>query len=365
VIALFAAGDAERKSLEGAEIDGSVGCGAAAAVIAQVVADDGFVERVHAVIDIDGRSGRFAAAHSGLFAFIGMVIGVDGRIVTEENEIVAVAAIGEADGGLFAERLLHAGPPGFGVLPGGIRTVKLVCAEGVVHVGEGDIGGSPGGDEVGAGGKLEIAVVAVGHKAAGKIAGEAELLGDAADGIGKGAALLIGPEVADSGAEPELETFGRSGDDVDDAAGGIGAVHGGAGTAQHFDSGDGIERHGNIHVVMAGLDVVETEAVEQHQGLFEVGAADGEIVLHAIGRAGLEVERRIEAQGIDQGIEEQRLRAHGKYGDGAIDFIDGERLVGAGHHHGFVLRRGLGEDGKQGKKQQKWRAQEIRIPGPE
>ena len=48
---------------------------------------------------------------------------------------------------------------------------------------------------------------------------------------------------------------------------------------------DGIERHRDIHIVMAGLRVAQPLAVEQHQRLREGAAADREVGLHAIGRA--------------------------------------------------------------------------------
>ena len=64
--------------------------------------------------------------------------------------------------------------------------------------------------------------------------------------------------------------------------------------AQHFDAVDGIERHGDIHVVVAGLRVAQALAVEQHQRLAESAAADREIGLYAIGRAFLQVERGVQ-----------------------------------------------------------------------
>ena len=56
--------------------------------------------------------------------------------------------------------------------------------------------------------------------------------------------------------------------------------------SQHFDLRDGIQRHGDIHVVMAGLRVVQPHAVQQHQRLGVAGAANRKVVLNAIGRAG-------------------------------------------------------------------------------
>ena len=93
--------------------------------------------------------------------------------------------------------------------------------------------------------------------------------GELAEGAGERDALLVDAVIADGGAEAEFGGFRRLGDDVDDAAGRVGAVHGGARAAHHLDARDGIERDGNIHIVMAGLGVVEALAVEQDERLAE------------------------------------------------------------------------------------------------
>ena len=92
---------------------------------------------------------------------------------------------------------------------------------------------------------------------------------------------------------------------------------------------------------MAGLRVVETHAVEQHEGLAEAGAADGEIGLHAVGRALGEVERGVELEQIDQRVEHQALAAHRKHADGAVDLFERHGLEGAGDDHGIVPFGGL------------------------
>ena len=97
------------------------------------------------------------------------------------------------------------------------------------------------------------------------------------------------------------------GDEVDGAADGVGAVEGGAGAVEDVDAGDGVERDGDVEVEVAGLGVVDAEAVEQDERLLEGGAADGEVGLHAVGGAGLEVEGGVEAEVVDDAVEEQRL----------------------------------------------------------
>ena len=103
----------------------------------------------------------------------------------------------------------------------------------------------------------------------------------------------------------------------------------------------GIHRHGNVHVVMAGLYVVEPQAVQHDEGLAEARPADGQIVLHAAGSA-------------RQAVDEEARVAHRQQADGAIDFVERERLIGAGYDDGFMRRRrllGLGQT--NGKWQQK------------
>jgi hypothetical protein len=74
---------------------------------------------------------------------------------------------------------------------------------------------------------------------------------------------------------------------------------------------DGIERHRDIHIVVAGLRVAQALAVEQHQRLGEGAAAYRKVGLHAIGRAFLKIERRVGAQQVDQRVEHQAVGAPG------------------------------------------------------
>src|ERR1039458_6386456 len=201
-----------------------------------------------------------------------------------------MAAEGEADFGLLAEVLLDAGEPGFGVFPGWVVAVELVGAEGVVHVGEVERSVAYIGGEAGGGDELEIAVVAVGFEAGGEIAGERNFFGELFAQDAEREALLIDAVVAEGGAEAEFGNGGWRGDDIDDAADGVRAIERGTGAAHDFNALDVFERHRDIHVGVAGLRVAEAHAVEQDEGLAEAGAADGEIGLHAIGRALLEVE---------------------------------------------------------------------------
>ena len=196
---------------------------------------------------------------------------------------------------------MQAGEPDLGVLEGIVVAVELVGAVGTVAVAQGDVGDAEGVLQMGLGAELEIAVVAVVGEAVGEVAREGDGLGPGSEDEGAIGALLVGAEVAESEADGEVAGFGSAGDEVDRAAHGVGAVHGGTGAFENFDAVDGSDGNGEVHAVVAGLDVADAQAVEQDQGLAEVGAADGDVGLDAVGRALLQVDGGIELEEIDRG----------------------------------------------------------------
>jgi hypothetical protein len=92
---------------------------------------------------------------------------------------------------------------------------------------------------------------------------------------------------------------------------------------EDVDAGDGVERDGDVEVEVAGLGVVDAEAVEEDEGLLEGGAAEGEVGLDSVGGSGLQVERRVLAEEVDDGVGDERLVAWVDEVDGAVAF--GER----------------------------------------
>ncbi len=80
---------------------------------------------------------------------------------------------------------------------------------------------------------------------------------------------------------------------------------------EDVDSGDGVEGDGDVEVEVAGLGVVDAEAVKEDEGLLEGGAAEGEVGLDAVGGAGLEVEGCVLAEEIDDGVRGEGLFAGG------------------------------------------------------
>ena len=178
-----------------------------------------------------------------------------------------------------------------------------------------------------------------------KVAGEGKLFGHPGGAGRDRPPLLIGAETPHRRAQADLHPFGGLGNDVDHAAGRVGAIECGAGAAHDFHAGYSIERDGDVHVVMPGLDIVEALAVEQHEGLSEIRAADGEIGLHSVGGALLEIERRVEPEQVEERIEHQGVAAGGEHANGAIDLFERHGLEGAGHDDGFMRRRLLGRCG--------------------
>jgi hypothetical protein len=75
---------------------------------------------------------------------------------------------------------------------------------------------------------------------------------------------------------------------------------------------------------VAGLGVVDAEAVEEDEGLLEGGAAEGEVGLNAVGGASLEVEGGVLTEEIDYGVGDEGLIAWVDEIDGAVAFGEGE-----------------------------------------
>ncbi len=160
--------------------------------------------------------------------------------------------------------------------------------------------------------------------------------------------MLGGAIVAASGLGGQREAISRGrdcglrSDEVDSASDGVRAVKGRAGAVKDFDAGDRVERDRDIEVEMTGLGVVDAEAIKQKQGLLEGGAANGKVGLDAAGGAGLEVERRIEAEVIDNAVEEQRLGARIEGLDGAVALGEGNGLDRGGDGDGLSDRSRYG-----------------------
>src|ERR1035437_9907095 len=112
---------------------------------------------------------------------------------------------------------------------------------------------------------------------------------------------------------------------------------------------------------MPGLRVVEAHAVEQHQRLAEARAADGEIALHAVGRAFFPGERRGQLEEIPQRVEHQRLAARRKHPDGAVDLFERHGFEGPGDDHGVALLRHLLGEGEYRCKREEKEESEVQI----
>ena len=90
---------------------------------------------------------------------------------------------------------------------------------------------------------------------------------------------------------------------------------------------------------MAGLGVVQSQAVEQDQDLAERGATNGKVGLDSVRRALLEIERRIELEKIEKraGGEAQVLRVDDM--NRPVGFFEGNWLPCSGNDDGLRRRR--------------------------
>jgi len=168
------------------------------------------------------------------------------------------------------------------VLVEGVREagadVLVVCASGAeAEAGDGDLGTGEvfvleGGGLAMEGAAAKSEAEAFGDDGAGEV--EVALRGIAVVGVGLEGAADGG------GAGPALADF--AGDDVDDAAHGIGAVEGGHGAADDFDAfdgGDGRHEAGGGFAKAVGGDAaggVLAAAVDEHEGVVAGHAADAD-----------------------------------------------------------------------------------------
>ena len=129
-----------------------------------------------------------------------------------------------------------------------------------------------------------------------------------------------------------------AGDDVDDAADGVGAVEAAHGPADHLDALDVLGRQvGEIELAVG--DVVGLDAVDQHQRVVALGAADAHLGEIADAAAAADGDARQAAQGIDGSAHllcAQLVARHHRYriadgvGGSAADGVAGCRRRRAG-----------------------------------
>ena len=111
---------------------------------------------------------------------------------------------------------------------------------------------------------------------------------------------------------------GRGGDEVDDSAECIGPVQSGAGAFENLDGVHGLERDGEIEIVVRGLSIVDAEAVDEDEGLSEAAAAKNYIGLSAACTALLDECRAVVTEEIERGLDQEEV------------WLDREDLDGAG-----------------------------------
>src|SRR5439155_12652513 len=110
-------------------------------MVPQVVAYDGFAQRLDAVKQGGSRRNLLTSAQRRLVALIGVMVGKDLGPVAIQHEQIAVPPEAETGGGLGPELLLDTREPGLGVFPRIEIAVELVRAERMVHIRRGDAAG--------------------------------------------------------------------------------------------------------------------------------------------------------------------------------------------------------------------------------
>ena len=163
-------------------------------------------------------------------------------------------------------------------------------------------------------------------------------------------AAALDPGLAARGHQPEAAGFDNGGrglnafarDDVDRPAKRIRAKDRRPGTVENFDPFDRVERHGDVAVMVARLRIVQSHAVDEHEHLAEVGAANREVGLNAALTAGPHVHGRGQAQHIRNAADRQPLnliaRNHRQRPRHGAEF-DGRR---GGRDHDVLAERALG-----------------------
>ena len=162
--------------------------------------------------------------------------------------------------------------------------------------------------------------------------------------------IALDPGLAACGHQPEAAGFDNRGgglnafarDDVDRPAKRIRAKDRRPGTMEDFDPLDRVERHGDVAIMVTRLRIVQSHAVNEHEHLAEVGAADREVGLDAALTAGPHVDGRGQAQHVRNAADRQPLnliaRNHRQRPRHCAEF---DRRRGGRDHH-VLPERALG-----------------------
>ena len=111
--------------------------------------------------------------------------------------------------------------PAFGALPGIEVSVKVFRTEGPVIQRQGNVRQAQLGSDIRIGCNGQIAIIAILHEAAGKIAREAQLLIEYFRGPSHRCVLLIHTEISYAGAQLHLRRLRRRGNKIHHAGNGV------------------------------------------------------------------------------------------------------------------------------------------------
>ena len=104
---------------------------------------------------------------------------------------------------------------------------------------------------------------------------------------------------------------------------------------QNLDRVHGVERNGQVQVVMRGLAVVDAEAVQQHQRLFECASAQNKVRLTPARATLLKEDRRVLAQQILRRFQREVFGSHRQHQNGGGRLRQRHRDRRAKNHYGL------------------------------
>ncbi len=307
-----------------------------ARVPAQVAATDGVPVGLQSVGQVEVLLERLRAAQVGLPQAVYVIVFIERRIENLKHKQVGVAAKGEVGKEVQGQRLTKRGKPALGAFARLVRTVKQVCAIRPIGGAQQNLGG---GERFGHGekavqrervGVVTAIVLSRIQETVRGVARAGQGRGKARDNAGQFQMLFCRAQVASAQAQCPGGLDWRRGNQVDRATDGVRAEEGRTRAMQDVDARHRFEGQRQVEVQVAGLWIVQPQAVDQHKRLLESGAPDGDISLHTRGTALDQGDRGVKAQVGHRRLKERlgRRIARVERAHGPIDRIGGVQRQG-------------------------------------
>ncbi len=87
-----------------------------------------------------------------------------------------------------------------------------------------------------------------------------------------------------------------------------------------------VQRHWDVEIEVSRLRIIHAHSIEENERFLKRGAANGQVSLHAIGAAFLQIERRVETQNFRQRPKKQRLLLRVEHNHRAIGAGERQRI---------------------------------------